>query len=194
MSWLMQDFNYTNEPFAYATNCFDQKEIDQIIQIGKGRYGGKAELENGFSNSSIRNCMISWIEADDESKDVFVKLSEIVNTLNDRFYKYDLTEMESLQYTEYSSETSDFYTSHSDDGYKFNLFRKLSVSVQLSNADEYNGGDLVFYRNTLSEGTIAPKGKGTVIVFPSFVIHEVQKITAGSRKSLVTWVNGPRFK
>lgn len=190
----MKDFNYTNEPFAYATNCFDQEEIEKIIQIGKGRYGGKAELENGGFNSSIRNCTISWIDADEESKDIFVKLSEIVNTLNDKFYKYDLTEMESLQYTEYSSESSDFYTSHSDDGYKFNLFRKLSVSVQLSGADEYSGGDLVFYRNTLSEGTIAPKDAGTVIVFPSFVIHEVQKITAGSRKSLVTWVNGPRFK
>lgn len=194
MSWIMKDFNYTNEPFAYATNCFDQKEIDMIIQLGKSRCGGKAELENGVSNSSIRNCSISWIDVDNESSSIFVKLSEIVNTLNNKFYKYDLTEMESLQFTEYSSETKDFYTSHSDDGYKFNLFRKLSVSVQLSNPSEYDGGDLVFYRNTLSESAVAPKEIGTVIVFPSFVIHEVQKITAGTRKSLVTWVNGPRFK
>jgi PKHD-type hydroxylase len=41
---------------------------------------------------------------------------------------------------------------------------------------------------------VAPKELGTVIVFPSFVIHEVKKITAGTRRSLVTWVNGPRFK
>lgn len=190
----MKDFNYTNEPFAYATNCFDQAEIEKILELGKSRYGGKAELENGVSNSSVRNCTISWIDADKESTELFVKLSEIINSLNDKFYKYDLTEMESLQFTEYNSETLDFYNSHSDDGYRFNLFRKLSVSVQLSDPKEYEGGDLVFYRNTLSEYVTAPKDPGTVIVFPSFVIHEVKKITAGSRKSLVTWVNGPRFK
>jgi len=194
MSWIMKDFNYSNEAFAYATNCFTQEEVAEIIKIGEQCAGGQAELENGVSNSEIRNCKISWIEVDQRSTNIFLKLSEIVNTLNDKFYKYDLTEMESLQFTEYNSETRDFYTSHSDDGYKFNLFRKLSVSVQLSDPAEYSGGELAFYRNTLSECSVAPKDIGTVIVFPSFVIHEVKKITAGTRKSLVTWVNGPRFK
>lgn len=194
MSWIIKDFNYTNEAFAYAINCFDTQEIETIIRIAKTRIQGTAELENGISNSAVRNCAISWIEVDNESKHLFVKLSDIVNSLNEKFYKYDLTEMESLQYTEYNAETSDFYTSHSDDGYRFNLFRKLSVSVQLSDPADYKGGELIFYRNTLNESTMAPKELGTVIVFPSFVIHEVKKITAGSRTSLVTWINGPRFK
>lgn len=194
MSWIMKDFNYTNEAYAYATNCFSQEEIDKIIKLGETQSIKKAELENGTSNKSVRNCTMSWIEVEDKSKDVFVKLSNIVNSLNDKFYKFDLTEMESLQYTKYDSETVDFYASHSDDGYKFNLFRKLSVSVQLSDPSEYQGGELVFYRNTLLENSIAPKQIGSVIVFPSFVIHEVKKITAGTRKSLVTWINGPRFK
>jgi PKHD-type hydroxylase len=194
MSWLMKDFNYVNEAFAYATNCFTREEVGEIIKLGETAVKGTGELENGISNLSVRNCKISWIEPDENSTSVFLKLSEIVNSLNDKFYRYDLTEMESLQFTEYNSESQGFYRSHSDDGYKFNLFRKLSVSVQLSDPADYVGGDLVFYRNTLSECTVAPKEIGTVIVFPSFVIHEVKKITAGTRQSLVTWVNGPRFK
>lgn len=194
MSWLMKDFNYTNEPFAYATDCFSDEEIQQIIELGHSHYRKQAELENGNANSAIRNCTISWIATDQQSKHLFSKLADIVSTLNDKFYKYDLTEMEDLQYTEYYADTHDFYTSHSDDSYKFNLFRKLSVSVQLTNPQDYHGGDLVFYRHTLSESVVAPKNIGTVIVFPSFVIHEVTKITSGTRKSLVTWINGPRFK
>jgi PKHD-type hydroxylase len=190
----MKDFNYVNEAFAYATNCFTREEVGEIIKLGETAVKGTGELENGISNLSVRNCKISWIEPDENSTSVFLKLSEIVNSLNDKFYRYDLTEMESLQFTEYNSESQGFYRSHSDDGYKFNLFRKLSVSVQLSDPADYVGGDLVFYRNTLSECTVAPKEIGTVIVFPSFVIHEVKKITAGTRQSLVTWVNGPRFK
>lgn len=190
----MKDFNYTNEAFAYATNCFDQTEVQEIIDIGQRLVLGNGELENGVANKSVRNCELSWIQVNDASSKLFLKLADIVNSLNSQFYKYDITEMEDLQYTEYNSEHNDFYTSHSDDGYKFNLFRKLSVSVQLSSPDEYQGGDLTFYRNTLSECTVAPKQAGTVIVFPSFVIHEVKPITAGTRKSLVTWINGPRFK
>lgn len=194
MTWLMKDFNYTNEAYAYAPGFFDADEVNEIIRISESRVGGGGELENGVSNSAIRNCKISWIEVDAESTGIFSKLSTAIHTLNDRFYKYDLTEMESLQFTKYNSETSDFYTSHADDGYKFNLFRKLSVSVQLSDPSEYEGGDLVFYRNTTLTGVVAPKQLGTVIIFPSFVIHEVKKVTAGTRNSLVTWVNGPRFK
>lgn len=194
MSWIMKDFNYTNEAFSYALNCFNQDEINTLIKIGQSSLKGAAELENGTKNETVRNCTISWIEVNEESKNFYVKLSSIVNQLNDKFYKYDLTEMESFQYTEYDSNTSDFYTSHSDDGHKFNLFRKLSVSVQLTDPCEYQGGELLFYRHSLSESVQAPKALGSVIVFPSFVIHEVKKISLGSRKSLVTWINGPRFK
>jgi len=190
----MKDFNYSNEPFAYATNCFSKEEIKQIIELGTSYHQQSAELENNTHNSAVRNCVISWIEVEEKSNSIFLKLSDIVNTLNDKFYKYDLTEMESIQFTEYNADSEDFYTSHSDDGYKFNLFRKLSVSVQLTDPLEYTGGELMFYRNTLNECSVAPKEIGSVIVFPSFVIHEVKKITSGTRRSLVTWINGPRFK
>jgi PKHD-type hydroxylase len=102
--------------------------------------------------------------------------------------------MEDLQYAEYHNETADCYKSHSDDGYAFNLFRKLSVSIQLSNEDEYEGGELVLYRHSFRDPATAPKTRGTVIVFPSYVIHEVTPVTKGLRKSVIAWIIGPRFK
>ena len=74
------------------------------------------------------------------------------------------------------------------------LFRKVSFSVQLSNPSDYEGGDLRFYRHSTTKFMEAPKDKGTLILFPSWTIHEVTPVTAGTRYSLVSWVNGPRWK
>ena len=35
--------------------------------------------------------------------------------------------------------------------------------------------------------------KGTVIVFPSAILHRVTPVTKGARYSLVQWYNGPDF-
>ena len=40
----------------------------------------------------------------------------------------------------------------------------------------------------------APKQRGTMIVFDSRVRHRVRKIKSGTRKSIVGWVVGPRWK
>ena len=69
--------------------------------------------------------------------------------------------------------------------------RKLSVSVQLSDPSEYEGGDLelMVNRNYIK----VPKEKGTIIFFPSYLTHRVTKVTSGKRNSLVAWFHGPSF-
>ena len=195
MSWFIKDFNYTNEPFAYALNVLSDDEIKLVeLLASKSTMQGDGTLEAGISDEDIRKNKISWLEVNEESKDLYIKISNIVQHLNERFYKYDLTEMEDLQYAEYHSDTLGHYTTHSDDGYKYNLFRKLSLSIQLSDESEYKGGELVFHRFSTKHPEVAPKTKGTLILFPSYVLHEVTPVTEGLRKSLVSWVVGPRFK
>jgi len=38
------------------------------------------------------------------------------------------------------------------------------------------------------------KEQGTLILFPSYTLHEVKPITKGERNSLVSWVTGKQFK
>ena len=70
--------------------------------------------------------------------------------------------------------------------------RKLSISVQLTNPEEYEGGELKLYFQ--DKGTVVDKTQGTLILFPSYVLHEVMPVTKGERNSLVTWVTGKQFK
>ena len=38
------------------------------------------------------------------------------------------------------------------------------------------------------------KEKGTVLIFPSYMVHGVEPVTKGIRYSAVTWLVGPYFK
>jgi PKHD-type hydroxylase len=40
----------------------------------------------------------------------------------------------------------------------------------------------------------APKEKGAVVMFPSYLMHRITPVTKGVRKSLVLWVGGNTFR
>ena len=71
--------------------------------------------------------------------------------------------------------------------------RKLSFSLQLSDPDQYTGGELEFIDNS-GKTMFAPKQRGTMVVFDSRLKHRVRRVKSGLRKSIVGWVVGPRWK
>ena len=73
------------------------------------------------------------------------------------------------------------------------MVRKLSFSLQLSAPEDYRGGELEFIDNN-NKPFLAPKQRGTMVVFDSRLRHRVRKVKSGLRKSNVGWVLGPRWK
>ena len=77
--------------------------------------------------------------------------------------------------------------------------RKLSVTCQLTDSSQYEGGDLDFQpRDAEDPNLIVPcveaKTKGSIVVFPSHVWHRVKPVTKGISHSLVVWSLGYPFK
>jgi len=68
--------------------------------------------------------------------------------------------------------------------------RKLTALAFLN--DDFEGGQ--FFLNADGRQYYPPQKKGTVIVFPSYMIHGVEPVTKGVRYSCVTWLVGPYFK
>jgi PKHD-type hydroxylase len=90
-------------------------------------------------------------------------------------------------------EVGGFYDWHVDGGFGPASIRKLSVVVQLTSPDEYDGGELVI----LSDGNnqkVVPRAQGTVAVFPSVTPHTVKPVTRGVRRTATTWLTGHPFK
>ena len=71
--------------------------------------------------------------------------------------------------------------------------RKLSFTLQLSHPDEYEGGNIEF-KGLDGDKYIAPRKRGSIILFDSRINHRVCEIIKGERKSIVGWVLGPRWK
>ena len=67
------------------------------------------------------------------------------------------------------------------------MLRKLSISVQLSRSEDYEGGELQF--KVGSDEIVATQDPGSVIIFPSYIRHRVTPVTSGVRHSLVQWVS-----
>ena len=83
---------------------------------------------------------------------------------------------------------------YSEDIRKWNKVRKISMTVNLSNPFDYEGGNLKFDLGPHVKerykicNEIRPQG--SVIVFPSFMYHCVTPVTSGTRYSLVLWCMG----
>lgn len=68
--------------------------------------------------------------------------------------------------------------------------RKITVLAFLN--EDYKGGK--FFLQTGHQKIYPPQKKGTVIAFPSFILHGVEDVEEGERYSVVTWLVGPWFK
>jgi PKHD-type hydroxylase len=75
------------------------------------------------------------------------------------------------------------------------LERKLSVTINLSDPADYDGGDLEFL-NGVGQLYTQPelRERGSVVVFPSTVGHRVTPVTRGVRHALVGWMVGPTIR
>ena len=174
--------------FAFWNNAFSKEECQTIINIAKNKGLIKGTT---IAESDVRDSKISWLYSVDNMDWVFRRVTDIVLNLNERFFKFDLFGMnEGFQFTNYEA-PSGKYGKHVDRGMNIPV-RKLSISVQLTNPEEYEGGELYLYDD--DKGTVMDKAQGTLILFPSYILHEVMPVTKGTRNSLVTWVTGKQFK
>ena len=192
------NFGVSEHPFATWNNAFSEEEIQNIINSGEKRNPTSAFLDKGDENTSIRNSRTSWLNFSSDTAWLYEKLAYIARQLNGQFYKFDLYGFsEDMQYTVYdgSFEKSGHYTWHQDSGVGLNTDlppRKLTMVVQLSGPDEYEGGDLQIMTGPKEE--TVEKCKGRVVIFPSYHMHRVTDVISGTRRSLVVWITGPAFR
>lgn len=106
-------------------------------------------------------------------------------------WKFNVTESNQTEFLKYDK--NGHFSSHIDtflldvDNTKS---RKISVILFLN--DDFEGGKFFIDEGY---GKFYPKQqKGDIVVFPSFLLHGVEPVTSGIRRSLITWLVGPYFK
>lgn len=148
---------------------------------------------SGVIDKTYRDSRIHWIPKNNDWEWLYSKIGNFVFRANETMWNFDISFMnEQIQYTEYDADYSGKYDWHVDFGAGISSMRKIAIVIQLSDPNEYEGGELQFY--TTKNLTIAPKDKGTVICFPTYFLHRVTPLAKGKRRSLVLWVSGTPFR
>lgn len=160
--------------------CDKVEEAVKEISAEDGLIAGNRKDE------TIRKSTHKWIDIH-ANQDIAYPVKSLMEQANSAEFGFHATLLHELQYTVYKR--GDFYSTHMDmfpikspDDPVFD--RKLGCTVMLSDPKSFSGGELVIM------GEEIPLERGSVVVFPSFVPHEVKPVKRGVRKVLVSWLEG----
>ena len=203
--------------YWYYRKALKKELCDKIISLCLKQNQGKASIaeeddkEGRYALAEdadkLRDCYTSWIN-DPWIYDILNPFIHAANKQAGWNFQWDWNEPS--QFTVYNK--NQFYgwhcdqlsTPYNDTNTEFpqenfnNKYRKLSLTLQLTPSSEYKGGDFQFKWfdygkvkiNQLKNG----RELGTLIIFPSFIWHQVTPVTEGTRQSLVNWSIGKPFK
>ena len=189
------------------------ESIEKDLRENFDPYMEDSKLIGDTLNKEKRNSKNAWVPTHHWVAGFIWHYVERANREN---FCYDIRNIdgENLQYTRYGE--GEYYGWHNDAGissqYKpiskgnrgtelvqdfineqGELVRKLSFVLQLSDSEEYEGGNLQLLDEN-GNTYFAPRKRGTIIIFDSRTQHRVLKVTKGTRKSVVGWVVGPRWR
>lgn len=178
------------ETFWFQPALFSTAECEAITTKAARFASQDATIFSTASNAaSLRTSQITWL-TDQELQD---RLWHYVNQANHAAFGCDVTNHADLQFTSYHGHQAGHYDWHNDVKWHGTetVDRKLSVTVQLSDPDSYEGGQFEFDELTTS---LDLRRQGSVLIFPSFVRHKVSPVIRGTRHALVAWFTGPRWR
>ena len=202
---MMEPHNVTEHAAWYYTEKIPAKLVDIMVEELEEMERDKVVFEDagvggdahGRNDHKVRNSKIQWWYEDHWACSL---MSHYIGNANRRNWEYDLNMLESIQISVYLGKDQGggdggHYNWHSDYGTssRGDFTRKLSASILVTDPSEYEGGDLIF-KDYHNREVIAPKAKGSIIVFDSRIPHKVKKVTRGRRVSLVTWMYGPKLR
>jgi|TARA_R110002020_G_scaffold32709_2_gene100303 PKHD-type hydroxylase len=208
-----------NDYYWYFKSAIPPRICDDIIEYALSKKEEMART-GGFQDKNLnkdeiailkkrRHSDVTWLNDTWIYKEIqpYVKLANESAGWN---FEWDWSEP--IQFTKYK--LNQYYDWHADSYHKpYNKkgnknedgkIRKLSMTLQLTDGSEYEGGELEFdFRNydpPLRDEDKHLKqakeilAKGSIIVFPSFVWHRVKPVRKGTRYSLVMWSLGYPYK
>ena len=191
-TYMIYDSVVSTEVCNSITKQFDENNFSAGV-VG---FAGQ-----GCVDTKIRHAETQWAPRNSLVECILTRF--IMQANQEALWNFDITEPEQVQIGRYKEDQ--FYNQHIDCYIKGGDIvstgngggvivpmlsqRKISASLLLNDESEYTGGDLLIVNEV-----VKTKKQGTIIVFPSFMAHQVTPVTQGVRYSAVCWMNGPKWK
>jgi predicted 2-oxoglutarate/Fe(II)-dependent dioxygenase YbiX len=176
------------------TDVLSSKGCDLLVSqysTAPDEEAGVGEPDRSRVDKTIRNVNRVILPV---HKGIGARLAAVGLDANAHRWKFDIVRADQSEFLKYPA-GGGRYTGHMDTmltNKPDNLreCRKLTVLAFLN--DNFKGGRFFFQLG--SEKVYPPQAKGTVLVFPSFLVHGVEDVEEGERYSVLTWMVGPWFR
>lgn len=179
------DMTYFSIPDAMTADAC-KKLIESLEAQVQGEAAQIGIGTDGVVNKEIRNVKRVTLPS---YRGIGATMAGMGMAANMQAWKFDVTHANQCDYLKYDKDGH--YKAHVDTFmYPDAETRKLTVLAFLN--DDFEGGKL-FLQNG-HEKIYPPQTLGSVLIFPSFLMHGVEPVTKGIRRSIVTWLVGPWFK
>ena len=178
---------------------WEKELLPELCQDIIDRAGGDFEEgrlirdEGSELDDNVRKTNLHW-NSDEDLFDIAFKYMEIAN--KKAGWNLEIDAAENFQIGQFPE--GGHYDWHIDGGgtgsiqepqnkIRHGKTRKISMVVWLN--EGFEGGDFEFHQSYLKDNVLKPT-QGTIIMFPSWIMHRVTPITKGTRYSLVSWFLG----
>lgn len=168
-----------------------EEVISNIIEDAESNYEIVQASTFAGDTSEHRTSNVRWLSDNWTVREIMFNFAILAaKTFNIQIYRDG-----DIQFTEYLASEGGHYDWHHDVDWNRSdgIDRKISVILQLSDQNDYEGGDFKF-SEVESPKSESMKMKGTVLCFPSYLQHQVTPVTSGTRKSVVAWFEGPQWR
>ncbi len=192
-----------NGEWCYFKSYFNKQQCEDIIERGLTIPPQRASIGVNGSNdleevTSVRRSTVRFLQHDDPKfKDLFDELWKMQIVANRDFFNFHVTKLDYIQLAEYDAAEQGEYKEHHDVFWMNNdpfFHRKISAVIQLSDPDDYEGGDLELTEPAEKPLASDLRLQGTSVFFPSFFRHKANPVTKGKRYSIAAWFDGPKWK
>lgn len=189
------------------TDVFDSNDLNLIEYYCSRKEDdlsqAKVASDSEALRKDIRESKVKFISRDNENGWIFDRFNDSINRQNADYYGFDLYGYDSFQYTVYEGDKNGQYDWHSDllygtelgDTLHNSITRKLTLVMLLNEPEvDFTGGEFQMNVGREESAITMDMKRGTIVMFPSFILHRVKPVLSGVRKSIVIWVEGPKFR
>jgi PKHD-type hydroxylase len=171
----------TGDNFSYAEGVISDEEINILMKYWEG-IDTSPEITNSnmWDVRSTRKTVIDSIPRRVEIVGIPVDAIGFLSEKIERVFSMKADYKFGIEGPHYFTKypTGGYHTLHIDDGIHNGVKRDMTITIQLSDPKEYSGGDLII------NGEVAPRSKGTFILYRGTDPHEVTAVTSGERLSI----------
>jgi len=192
----MEALEYKKFAYLYWTNILttDQiKNLNNTIKRNINKIDNKS-LKDDPADHVHKNVKVQGIKYKYLKKHLSHCISEIYdsNNKNWNYNVYKEFDDSVLLFNTYNSKNNSTYDWHYDGDDLKDQDIKLTALINISDKD-YSGGEFKLLNKSYPETVIEFNQPGSMIIFKSHILHKVEPVTKGVRKTLTYFLYGPNF-